>query len=225
MDLLVHSLNPSQLPVFVVKMAWLLLTTITNESRMSVVYHNKPCETQVVFLFGRDLGLLQSCGFDLLFQVQSPLHSSGDGKEMEKHVWEVFMDQAWMGNTWFLFIIFAQNSITWYTQLQGRVGKYSSCGLKRKRKPHWSSRIKKVSSFVIYFSPWVTFSQPSSPVSFHFVIILICPSPFFSVPISWYTSTLCSPLLQPILHSLLPGSSRSAAAFSSFVFSVPTGTS
>lgn len=55
MNLLIHSLNPSQLPVFVVKMAWLLLTTITNESTMSVVYHNKPCETQVVFLFGRCL--------------------------------------------------------------------------------------------------------------------------------------------------------------------------
>lgn len=134
LNLLNNSLNPSQLPAFVVKMARLLfrhkLTNdfITNNFRMSVAYYNRPREAQVVFLFGRqpsfrDQGLLQSCGSDILFQLQGPLLLSGWwARRVEKHMCEVFMDQAWIGSTLFLFTVSELSYMLYSTAREDRKG-------------------------------------------------------------------------------------------------------
>lgn len=127
------------------------------------------------------------------------------GRKVEKLTWEVFRGQAWMGNTWFLFIIFAQNSITGYTQLQGRLGKCCSCGPKRRRKLHWSSRIKKYRHLLLILRHQVLLAF----ILWWFLSVLLLSSPFQflnTVPpcVLLCSNPFCIPLCQAPQGQLLP---------------------
>lgn len=219
LNLLIQSLKPSQLPVFVVKMAWLLfqsqdkVSAIINDSRMSVAYHNKP------------------------HVIQGPRSSSVlrmwpiSGSEPSSVVWRCKGERrstcgrfSWTRLGWGT-VISVQFSLR--TQLHGKPkckggwGRGSSCGPKRERKLlHSSSRIKKCSNLLLI--PLLASPSASHQVLLVFILWWLS-SALFSPPCHFLNS--CSPLFQPILHSPLPVSSRAAAAFPSFVFTVPTGTS
>ena len=51
------------------------------------------------------------------------------GRRVEKHSWEIFMDQTWPGDTLLLFTVFPLR----YTQLQGRLGKRVYWWLQKKK--------------------------------------------------------------------------------------------
>ena len=127
-----HPPNSSQFSVFVVKVAWLLfqsqdkLTAVTTDSRVSVTagWSAVPIWQAGFHVVIQRPRLLQSCGSDLLFGLRALFTHRGDGAgEWGNHVWEVFMDQTWMRITLLLFRVFAQNSITGYTQPHERLGK------------------------------------------------------------------------------------------------------
>ena len=61
------------------------------------------------------------------------------GRRVEKHRWEIFMDQTWPGDTLHLFTVFP----LWYTQLQGRLGYVVFCIGSNMPTKNWSLDPKK----------------------------------------------------------------------------------
>lgn len=163
-----------------------MLTIITDEPRMSVAYHNKPCEAQVVFLFGRwpsrshsGTQVFSLVDLTSAFSLRALFIHQEMGRRVEKQ-WVRF---SWT-RTLFLYTVVAQNSIAWYTQLQGSLGRCSTCGPKKKRKLHSSSRIK--NCHLLLLSPLLEL-----PPAGHQVLLVF---------ILWWLSSLllyfpCHPLL------------------------------
>lgn len=147
--------NPSQLPYLLLKWhdpCFSLRTgeppyPATPECQQLTTVSGAPAWRAAFMESLRDPGLLQSRGSDLHFEAQSPLHSSGGGKEGGEAQEGGFHGPGLDGAHVSVPSLCSELSYM-VCPLQGRLGKVFSCGPNMKRKLHSSCRIKMCHHFM-----------------------------------------------------------------------------